>query len=94
MRPEVGVVRLEHGRDLPLPAYETSGAAGMDLRAAIAEDQPLVLRPGARLAVATGLAIALAAWPRGAGASPIRPRATPRRDAVELPRHRRRRLPR
>jgi dUTPase len=34
MRPEVGVLRLEHGRDLPLPAYETTGAAGMDLRAA------------------------------------------------------------
>jgi dUTP pyrophosphatase len=71
MRPEVGVVRLEHGRDLPLPAYETSGAAGMDLRAAIAEDQPLVLRPGARLAVPTGLAIAL---PPGHEAQ-VRPRS-------------------
>jgi dUTP pyrophosphatase len=71
MRPEVGVLRLEHGRDLPLPAYETTGAAGMDLRAAVAEDQPLVLRPGARVAVPTGLAIAL---PPGHEAQ-VRPRS-------------------
>jgi dUTP pyrophosphatase len=71
MRLEVGVMRLEHGRDLPLPAYETSGAAGMDLRAAVAEDQPLVLRPGARAAVPTGLAIAL---PLGHEAQ-VRPRS-------------------
>jgi len=69
--PEVGVMRLEHGRDLPLPAYETSGAAGMDLRAAVAEDHPLVLRPGARVAVPTGLAIAL---PPGHEAQ-VRPRS-------------------
>jgi dUTP pyrophosphatase len=71
MSPDVGVVRLDHGRDLPLPAYETSGAAGMDLRAAVAEDQPLVLRPGARVAVPTGLAIAL---PPGHEAQ-VRPRS-------------------
>jgi len=69
--PEVGIMRLEHGRDLPLPAYETPGAAGMDLRAAVAEDQPLVLRPGARVAVPTGLAIAL---PPGQEAQ-VRPRS-------------------
>ncbi len=71
MSPEVGVMRLEHGRDLPLPVYETPGAAGMDLRAAVAEDQPLVLRPGARAAVPTGLAIAL---PPGHEAQ-VRPRS-------------------
>ena len=71
MSPEVGVMRLAHGRDLPLPAYETPGAAGMDLRAAVAEDQPLVLRPGARVAVPTGLAIAL---PPGQEAQ-VRPRS-------------------
>jgi dUTP pyrophosphatase len=64
-------MRLEHGRDLPLPVYETPGAAGMDLRAAVAEDQPLVLRPGARAAVPTGLAIAL---PPGHEAQ-VRPRS-------------------
>ena len=55
----VPVVRLEHARDLPLPAYETSGSAGMDLRAAVGETEPLVLRPGARALVPTGLCIAV-----------------------------------
>ncbi|MFM8753586.1 MAG: dUTP diphosphatase [Phenylobacterium sp.] len=59
MRPDVDVVRLAHNPDLPLPAYETAGAAGMDLRAAVPEEAPLVLRPGARTAVPTGLAFAL-----------------------------------
>ena len=53
----VRVMRLPHGADLPLPAYETPGAAGMDLRAAVAE--PLVLAPGERAAAPTGLIIAL-----------------------------------
>jgi dUTP pyrophosphatase len=55
----VRVMRLAHARDLPLPAYETALAAGMDLRAAVAEDAPIVLAPGARAAIPTGLAIAL-----------------------------------
>lgn len=59
MNPTVPIVRLPHGRDLPLPAYETAQAAGMDLRAAVPEDEPLVLRPGSRFAVPTGLAFAL-----------------------------------
>lgn len=49
--------RLPHGADLPLPAYETEGAAGLDLRAAIAE--PVTLAPGARALVPTGLAMQL-----------------------------------
>ena len=59
MNPTVPIVRLPHGADLPLPAYESALAAGMDLRAAVPEDEPLVLRPGARFAVPTGLAFAL-----------------------------------
>jgi dUTP pyrophosphatase len=55
----VPIVRLPHGADLPLPAYETAGAAGMDLRAAVPQDEPLTLSPGARFAVPTGLAFAL-----------------------------------
>lgn len=55
----VRVERLPHAGDLPLPAYETGGSAGMDLRAAVAEDAPLTLAPGARALVATGLRIAL-----------------------------------
>ena len=53
----VRITRLPHGADLPLPAYETAGAAGLDLRAAI--DQPVTLAPGERAAVPTGIAIAL-----------------------------------
>ena len=59
MNPIVPIRRLPNNPDLPLPAYETAGAAGMDLRAAVAEDQPVVLRPGARAAIPTGLAFAL-----------------------------------
>ena len=51
------VRRLPHGPDLPLPRYETPGAAGMDLMAALAAD--LVLQPGARAIVPTGLQIAV-----------------------------------
>ena len=52
--PIVTLIRLPHGKDLPLPAYESAGAAGMDLRAAVGEDAPLVLAPGARALVPTG----------------------------------------
>ncbi|MGV9006937.1 MAG: dUTP diphosphatase [Brevundimonas sp.] len=57
----VRIERLPHAADLPLPAYETAGSAGMDLRAAVAEDQILTLAPGARALVPTGLKIALEA---------------------------------
>jgi dUTP pyrophosphatase len=69
--PTVPIRRLEHNRDLPLPAYETAQAAGMDLRAAVPEDAPLILRPGARFPVPTGLAFAL---PEGFEAQ-VRPRS-------------------
>jgi dUTP pyrophosphatase len=59
VNPTVPITRLPHGADLPLPAYETAQAAGMDLRAAVPEEEPLVLRPGSRFAVPTGLAFAL-----------------------------------
>jgi dUTP pyrophosphatase len=71
LTPVVDIVRLAHNPDLPLPAYETAGAAGMDLRAAVPEDEALVLRPGARTAVPTGLAFAL---PDGFEAQ-VRPRS-------------------
>lgn len=57
--PVVAVRRLPHGESLPLPAYETAHAAGMDLRAAVAEDAPVTLRPGDRKAVPTGLTMAI-----------------------------------
>lgn len=57
----VRVVQLPHGEGLPLPAYASAGAAGLDLRAAVAEGEPLTLAPGARALVPTGVAIALPA---------------------------------
>jgi len=51
----VRVRRLPHGHGLPLPAYATPGAAGMDVVAA----EELILRPGARHAVGTGFAVAV-----------------------------------
>ncbi|MCR5872663.1 MULTISPECIES: dUTP diphosphatase [unclassified Sphingomonas] len=51
----IRLMRLTHGEGLPLPAYATTGAAGMDVVAA----EDLVLAPGARHAVATGFAIAI-----------------------------------
>lgn len=65
----VPIRRLPHGADLPLPAYETTGAAGLDLRAAIAE--PLTVAPGRRQLVPTGLALQL---PEGFEAQ-VRPRS-------------------
>jgi dUTP pyrophosphatase len=59
VNPIIPIQRLPHAEGLPLPAYETAQAAGMDLRAAVPEETPFVLRPGARHAVPTGLAFAL-----------------------------------
>ena len=56
---EVRIVQLPHGADLPLPAYQTAHAAGLDLIAAVPTDTPLTLAPGARALVPTGIAIAL-----------------------------------
>ena len=53
------VQRLDHGRDLPLPRYETAGAAGLDLAAANPADAPVVIEPLRRALVPTGLAIEL-----------------------------------
>ena len=53
----VPLVRLPHGEGLPLPTYATPGSAGADLHAAV--ESELVLAPGERRAVPTGLALAL-----------------------------------
>ncbi|MGJ7039779.1 dUTP pyrophosphatase [Shinella sp. BE166] len=53
-QPTLSLVRLPHGEGIELPAYETSGAAGMDLRAGVAMDTPLTLAPGKRALVPTG----------------------------------------
>lgn len=69
--PMLNLVRLPHGRDMPLPAYETAGAAGMDLRAAVAQGEPLVLSPGDRTLMPTGFVFEI---PEGFEAQ-IRPRS-------------------
>ena len=61
--------RLDHGRDLPLPAYQSELAAGLDLLAAVQTD--IILKPGERTLVPTGLAMAL---PAGFEAQ-VRPRS-------------------
>jgi dUTP pyrophosphatase len=67
----VAVERLPHGQGLPLPAYATAGAAGLDLLAAVPEGEPLVLAPGRHALVPTGIRIAL---PPGFEAQ-VRPRS-------------------
>jgi dUTP pyrophosphatase len=71
MSVQVAIRRLAHAADLPLPAYETAGAAAMDLRAAVDDGEPLVIGPGAWAAAPTGLCIAL---PDGFEAQ-VRPRS-------------------
>ena len=55
MKLPLRILRLPHSSGLPLPAYESAGAAGMDLRAAVPQDAPLEIAPGARALVPTGL---------------------------------------
>lgn len=68
---QVAIRRLAHAEDLPLPAYETEGAAGMDLIAAVPADSAVTLEVGGRALVPTGIAIAL---PSGFEAQ-VRPRS-------------------
>ena len=55
--PELNIMPLPHHAGLPMPAYQTASAAGMDLAAAI--DADIMLEPAQRLAIATGLAMAI-----------------------------------
>ncbi len=71
MSTEVQIVRLSHARDLPLPAYQSAHAAGLDLLAAVPSGAPIALAPGSRVLVPTGIAIAL---PHG-NEGQIRPRS-------------------
>ncbi|MEN9895764.1 MAG: hypothetical protein RIR97_1616 [Pseudomonadota bacterium] len=54
-KPLIGIVRLPHGAGIDLPSYESEGAAGMDLRAAVDAGERMILRPGKRALVPTGL---------------------------------------
>lgn len=68
---EISVRKLPHFDGLPLPAYQSAEAAGLDLPAACAAGAPLTIQPGCWLAVPTGLAVAL---PGGYEAQ-VRPRS-------------------
>jgi dUTP pyrophosphatase len=68
---KVEIRQLPHGEGLALPAYQSAHAAGLDLLAAVPEEAPLILAPGRRALVPTGLSIAL---PPGFEAQ-IRPRS-------------------
>ncbi len=67
----VRVTRLPHAADLPLPAYQSAGAAGLDLLAALPAGVTMVIEPGARDLVPTGLAVEM---PEGHEAQ-VRPRS-------------------
>jgi dUTP pyrophosphatase len=68
---EVRIVRLPHGRDLPLPQYQSALAAGLDLMAAVPADAAVDIPPGGRAVIPTGIAIALPPGSEGQ----IRPRS-------------------
>lgn len=55
----IALLPLPHAAGLPHPTYETDGAAGMDLRAAVPEDAPITLQPGERQMIPTGLSMAI-----------------------------------
>jgi dUTP pyrophosphatase len=67
----VRIMRLPHAADLPLPAYHSDLAAGLDLTAAVPADAPISIAAGARALIATGIALALPAGVEGQ----IRPRS-------------------
>jgi dUTP pyrophosphatase len=68
---EVRVLRLPHAADLPLPAYHSAHAAGLDLMAAVPAGAPVIIAPGERAAIPTGLVFALPPGVEGQ----IRPRS-------------------
>jgi dUTP pyrophosphatase len=70
-RVQVRVMRLPHAADLPLPAYQSEHAVGLDLVAAIPAGAPIIIAPGHRAAIPTGLAFALPPWMTGQ----VRPRS-------------------
>jgi dUTP pyrophosphatase len=69
--PSLGIIALPHGKGLALPAYESAGAAGLDLRAAVPEDRPLLVLPRRRALVPTGFILEIPAGFEGQ----VRPRS-------------------
>ncbi len=69
--PPLTLVRLPHAEGLDLPSYETAGAAGMDLRAAVMAEAPVTIPPGGRALVPTGFIFEIPAGYEGQ----VRPRS-------------------
>jgi dUTP pyrophosphatase len=69
--PRLTLCRLPHAGNLALPAYETEGAAGLDLRAAVPADIPVIILPGSHAIVPTGLTMEIPAGFEGQ----VRPRS-------------------
>src|SRR5688572_32825489 len=67
----IPILVLPHGEGLEVPAHATADAAGLDLRAAVPADEPVVLVPGGHASVPTGLQVALPAGTEGQ----VRPRS-------------------
>jgi len=65
------IIKMPHGEGLALPSYETADAAGMDLRAAVPDGEPIILKTGKRGLVPTGLIMEI---PKGHEGQ-IRPRS-------------------
>jgi dUTP pyrophosphatase len=68
---ELRIMRLPHAAGLPLPTYYSELAAGLDLVAAVPADRPVIIAPGERASIPTGIAIALPAGMEGQ----VRPRS-------------------
>jgi dUTP pyrophosphatase len=68
---QLQVTRLPHGAGLPLPAYQSEAAAGLDLMAAVPADAPVTIGLGRRALIPTGLTIALPGGTEGQ----VRPRS-------------------
>ena len=68
---EIRIMRLPHGDGLPLPAYQSAHASGRDLVAAVPADKPVVIAPGDRALIPTGIALALPVGMEGQ----VRPRS-------------------
>jgi len=53
------ILQLPHAKGLPIPAYQTEGSSGMDLMAAVPEGEPVILKPGDRYLIPTGLQVSI-----------------------------------
>jgi dUTP pyrophosphatase len=71
MTDQITIARLPHAADLPLPSYQSDCAAGLDLYAAVPANKPVVLKPGDRATIPTGIVIALPVGTEGQ----VRPRS-------------------